>query len=359
MTRYQDEEKCCLLVLALFALAGLFGLGRPEDRAGSLGLLILSIFGIVYVWVMATRREEARSEQSERELVKQNEIERRAEVEAKMRARREQERRVVFGALSARLKASAEYSLIESFVRRYEHADFFPDSEVDRLLDLLASKKYEFTREELTELLGDEHLEQEYLWFKRQLFHEFGSDSSLAEILRRYVEIFGGENVESSIYRLRRALVEEGFADVSEAELLHSVRLIKQSLEREYFERSLRESAPPQLPIGGFEFQSFLARLFERMGYHVQETKLTGDQGADLLLMKFGVKTVVQAKRYAGVVGNAAVQEALAAKAFYRADTAMVITTATFTRAAIELAETTGVSLVDGSQLSKWIAQFS
>lgn len=44
------------------------------------------------------------------------------------------------------------------------------------------------------------------------------------------------------------------------------------------------------------------------MGYDVQNTPLSGDQGADLILEKFGEKTIVQAKRYQGNVTNRAVQ---------------------------------------------------
>jgi HJR/Mrr/RecB family endonuclease len=49
------------------------------------------------------------------------------------------------------------------------------------------------------------------------------------------------------------------------------------------------------------------------MGYRVEQTKLSGDQGADLVVIKLGEKTVIQAKRYGGKIGNSAVQEIMAA----------------------------------------------
>jgi len=79
--------------------------------------------------------------------------------------------------------------------------------------------------------------------------------------------------------------------------------------------------------------------------------KVTGDQGADLILSKDGEKIVVQAKKYAGKVSNKAVQEIAAAKKYYNADRAMVVTNSAFTKSAIELAFSNDVELWDGRKL--------
>jgi Restriction endonuclease len=71
--------------------------------------------------------------------------------------------------------------------------------------------------------------------------------------------------------------------------------------------------------MDGLEFERFLGDLFRAMGYQSRVTKASGDQGADLIIEKFGDRTVVQAKRYSGTVSNSAVQEAVAAKAHYPA----------------------------------------
>lgn len=65
--------------------------------------------------------------------------------------------------------------------------------------------------------------------------------------------------------------------------------------------------------LSGVEFEEFLAGLFRAQGYAVELTPATGDYGADLILSKDGRRIAVQAKRYAGSVGVAAVQEALPA----------------------------------------------
>jgi len=109
----------------------------------------------------------------------------------------------------------------------------------------------------------------------------------------------------------------------------------------------------------GYEFEDFLAKLFQTIGYDVQVTKRTGDQGADLFVEKFGRKTVIQAKNYFENVGNASVQQALAAKTFYSCDHAMVVTNRYFTPSAKELAEAAGVKLIDRKILEDYLEEFN
>jgi len=110
--------------------------------------------------------------------------------------------------------------------------------------------------------------------------------------------------------------------------------------------------------MSGKRFEKFMADLFEKMGYTVIRTKLSGDQGADLIIKKFGYKTAVQVKRWKRPVGNKAVQEIVAAKEYYNCDDAMVVTNSTFTKSAIELAHKNKVKLVDREELKKWIEKY-
>ncbi|MDR3712038.1 MAG: restriction endonuclease [Puia sp.] len=107
--------------------------------------------------------------------------------------------------------------------------------------------------------------------------------------------------------------------------------------------------------MNGYDFEKFLAEVFQTAGYDVEGTKLSGDQGADLFATRFGKKIVIQAKNYSGNVGNTAVQEALSAKSFYACDEAMVVTNSYFTKSAIELAKATSVRLIDRPDLQKYL----
>lgn len=103
--------------------------------------------------------------------------------------------------------------------------------------------------------------------------------------------------------------------------------------------------------MDGKTFEECLAGLFTRQGYRVIQTPYRGDWGADLILLKGGVHTVVQAKRYQKSVGVRAVQEAVAAKAKYHCREAMVVTNSRFTKQAVELARANWVVLWDREKL--------
>lgn len=105
----------------------------------------------------------------------------------------------------------------------------------------------------------------------------------------------------------------------------------------------------------GEDFEKFLKEVFSRLGYKVVLTQQTRDQGADLVIQKELVKIVVQAKFYSSSVGNKAVQEVIASKSFYNADSCMVVTNNTFTSAALELAKVNNVKLIDGKELNNMI----
>lgn len=95
----------------------------------------------------------------------------------------------------------------------------------------------------------------------------------------------------------------------------------------------------------GTEFESFIAKLFTKYGYSCIVTKQSGDQGIDIIAEKNAIKIGIQAKCFSNTVGNSAIQEAVAGKAFYNCDKVMVITNNNFTAAAQELANINNVIL--------------
>lgn len=111
--------------------------------------------------------------------------------------------------------------------------------------------------------------------------------------------------------------------------------------------------------MDGFQFEAFLVEIFQTIGFDVKETKKTADQGADLFVSRFGKNMVIQAKNYTGSVGNAAVQQAISAKAFYGCDEAMVVTNSYYTKSAKELATSAGVRLVDREGLQSYLDDYN
>ncbi|MGD7069271.1 restriction endonuclease [Acetobacter sp. AAB5] len=100
-----------------------------------------------------------------------------------------------------------------------------------------------------------------------------------------------------------------------------------------------------------FDYEQYCALLLKNAGWNAQATKQSGDQGADVIAQKEGLKIVVQCKLYSGTVGNAAVQQVYTAKTHQGAQAAIVVTNSTFSASAREAAATTGVYLIHHAQL--------
>ncbi len=109
--------------------------------------------------------------------------------------------------------------------------------------------------------------------------------------------------------------------------------------------------------MDGTQFEEFLSVLFAHLGYRVQHVGMSHDFGADLVLTSRRQRIVVQAKRYAGNVGIAAVQEALGAVQYYRGTRGMVVASSGFTESARELAVRSRIELWDRQQLAAAMAR--
>ena len=101
-----------------------------------------------------------------------------------------------------------------------------------------------------------------------------------------------------------------------------------------------------EAPLDPIAFEHYCATLLRKTGWKARTTVGSGDQGADVIAELDGEILVVQCKRYSRAVGNKAVQEAAAARSFYDADYAAVVTTSSFTPGAMKLAKASEVSLL-------------
>ncbi len=97
--------------------------------------------------------------------------------------------------------------------------------------------------------------------------------------------------------------------------------------------------------MSGNEFENLVCILFKNMGFQSYVTKHSGDQGIDVIAEKGKLKIGIQAKCYTSTVGNSAIQEAVAGRAYYGCNRVMVVTNNVFTKAAEELASANNVVL--------------
>ncbi len=106
--------------------------------------------------------------------------------------------------------------------------------------------------------------------------------------------------------------------------------------------------------MNGYEYELACAEYLRKKGFrNVSVTQASRDQGADIIAFRKKEKCAVQCKYYQSPVGNKAVQEVYAAATYYGCDRAIVMTNSTFTKGAIELAESLQVELMPGVDFTK------
>ncbi|PFX61612.1 hypothetical protein COL36_10405 [Bacillus wiedmannii] len=105
--------------------------------------------------------------------------------------------------------------------------------------------------------------------------------------------------------------------------------------------------------MDGYQFEEFVAQLFQDMGYKTEVTSSSGDYGIDVIASRKGLKIGIQAKRYSDKVPNKAVQEVIAGIAFYNLDQGLVITNNYYTKQAQNQAKGTNVLLWDREMLQQ------
>jgi hypothetical protein len=263
---------------------------------------------------------------------------------------------------------SENYDLIVSFASKYGLN--YTKSDLENLNKLLKSRgierdlntsnglinfDFELDLDTTAKLIQDEVKKQEYNNYKNRIFQS--NPFTKNDFLSVYLNIYG-----KSLYELQKfngVLNEDGFEPLLGIEIINAFK----KMELELFEKRLKadenyQDANVIDQMNGYDFEHFVKKLFENMGYSVEHTPLSGDQGADLIVTKFGEKTSIQVKRYSGNVSNSSVQEVVASKNYYNSDKCMVVTNSYFTNSAVELARANSVELINRDKLFQLIDRY-
>jgi restriction endonuclease Mrr len=149
---------------------------------------------------------------------------------------------------------------------------------------------------------------------------------------------------------VQQRLTEVGFQYSKLREELQRVELVRSvaNLREQLYLRNWRA-------MRSVEFEEFLREVFEAHGDTVETTRVSGDQGVDLIVRRRGRRLAVQVKGYFNSVGNGAVQEAYAGMGYYGCDGCAVITNSRFTKSAVDLATKLGCILIDEDTMQDFI----
>ena len=288
-----------------------------------------------------------------------------------------------------KLEETNNLKYIDNYAKKY-HNYLSGTQEFEHLKEILGKNNFQIEDNDLELIIGLRRMDQIYSEMKKKIFHN--NPKNADDSIRNYLEIYGYREHQSIVlavnaldlnkYNLKgkdlrdyirkitnfddeinrntllRILIEEfnykGLLSIG-------IERIKKEMELEKFETNLVSDSDSGVrytivdidKMSGYDFENLLKKLFEKMGYKVTHTSLSSDQGADLVIEKFGEKTVIQAKNWTNNVGNSAIQEVVASIKHYNAQKSMVITSSDFTPSAIDLGRSNNVELWDRTKLSK------
>lgn len=195
--------------------------------------------------------------------------------------------------------------------------------------------------------------------------------SGQEDYLKNFINRFGRESGRGQGYTFRnhrfdwdrindlKKILEEKGVTSNEKDVFALLRFYIQEKEENLTRESIRKEPQRFEKLSGSNFEGLLSRLFEAMGYRVELTGRSGDQGGDLIANKEGERVLIQAKCYRDwSTGNAAVQQVVGAMKYYDCNKAMVVTTSHFTSEAIVLAKTNQTELVSKEQLQELLLKY-
>lgn len=256
-----------------------------------------------------------------------------------------------------KLDETGDIRYLESFVKIYRGSLKYT-SEYENLKKLLETKHVHLDPEELDAVIGYCRTFWKNSDFENKIFHN--NPKNPDDCIRNYLDLFGNSGNSWYPFALEDLLKEK--YDYR-GDIRSDIERIRQAIKLKTFEENLFSALPVDETItvgdidrmSGYDFEMLLKQLFEGMGYKVIHTTLSNDQGADLIVEKFGERTVIQAKNWEGNVGNSGIQEIVAAVRHYNAHKAMVISSSGFTSSAIDLAKSNGVELWDRQKLGYFL----
>lgn len=168
---------------------------------------------------------------------------------------------------------------------------------------------------------------------------------ALMRNLRRAYQIddYGAVTKDDRSVEIEKFLRSVGLLDRAQK---HGLEKARSYIIRWHEDRLQNFESSSTIPENGHDFEHWVAAQLAAQGWDAKVTQASGDDGVDIIATKERLSVAVQCKRYAGSVGNKAVQEVYTGMTHMQLDRAVVISTGNYTKAAHELAQTTGVLLL-------------
>lgn len=142
---------------------------------------------------------------------------------------------------------------------------------------------------------------------------------------------------------------------------LQEIKEIVESVERDHYADSISNTNNIN-SLSGAEFEVVCKQLIEKMGFHAELTKTSGDGGIDIIAYNhqplLSGKYIIQCKRYSGSVGEPIIRDLYGVVTSERANKGILMTTGTFTAPAIRFAKGKPLELIDYPKLDFLFNQY-
>jgi HJR/Mrr/RecB family endonuclease len=204
---------------------------------------------------------------------------------------------------------------------------------------------------------------KEYFEFIKPIIEKYKNQLSLERLKSRFVDQYGVVSYDQWQYKngidyfIHRVLfnIKKPPQKVLESPSLHWTDFYS-ILHKMIDETALKNENNVKINfdenMDGISFELFCEKLLKNNNWETTLTKKTGDQGVDIIAIKYSTKVAIQCKKYSQPVGNKAVQEVIAGQKYYQTKYAVVVTNTTFTESSIQLANTAGVRLLHYNDLN-------
>ena len=253
---------------------------------------------------------------------------------------------------------------------KYQNLDIIAERTYELFLDYYELQKYQFSFNSYTELMrvffATKQSCKEFYKSEEMVFDFDVSLLSLEEITNQIIKekLYKKYDIEKLMTSLLYEKANDFTTLLDFIKELNSIDNMCEKIKKAAIKDDLlngeytsRKTSIVDVDLmTGVEFEEFLCNYFNTHGYVCTQTKISGDQGIDLIAKKDDHVLAIQAKCYTGTVGNHAVMEAVAGAKYYHANQTMVITNSTFTKSAIELATANDVVLWDRQVLIEKLA---
>jgi restriction system protein len=214
-------------------------------------------------------------------------------------------------------------------------------------------------QEEAPSILSSRELAGAVEHLQYAVFRRFHNQLTRAERARL------DNTIENALFKIDRYFLRAHPDDIARQE--EEVRALRSAIRdgREQLERQHHQARRADLKIAQLSsldpesFETFVAELFEALGYEVEQIGGSGDEGADLrVARRDGLRAVVQCKYHKqGIVGSPELQKFLGTVHHTRSHKGFFVTTSTFSLAAEKFVAEHPIELIDGPRLVELVQQ--